>query len=448
MRKQLITLGLAGGLLLAGTGCGHPASPVAPQGIAMARQAIGQGTVTVNIRWPQVNRSRLQAQAIPNSTVLVRVSILDASGHQQASTNIPRPDSQAEPFASTTLLLSEGSGYQVKAAAYRDQSATTLLAQGNATGVQVWSNQDTSVAITLAPAFVPAITSLSPASGMAGELVTISGSNFGSSADTTFRVTFNGAPATTLTRNSDTEIVAVVPQGATTGRVVVTADGIASETNVAFDVLSSLAPESFFRYGVYTQTPPTFGSNVLTDGYDSSQGTYGDSNVLQNPFTGTSVSEPQPFPTIAPFTTGTTSQSGSGKLAPGAYDAISISGQRPATLHLTGGDYYVNNLSATGKGIIVIDGPTRLYIQSAMDLAGQAILNPSGIPANLQIFYDGTDPLTISGQAELYGVIFAPNADVTFSGSGKLFGAVAAKSVTATGNFTIHFDVALRDITG
>jgi hypothetical protein len=73
----------------------------------------------------------------------------------------------------------------------------------------------------------PSITSLSPTSGAVGASVTIAGANFGTTQGTS-SVTFNGTTATTITSWSATSIVATVPPGATTGNVVVTVGGVAS----------------------------------------------------------------------------------------------------------------------------------------------------------------------------------------------------------------------------
>jgi hypothetical protein len=73
----------------------------------------------------------------------------------------------------------------------------------------------------------PTITGLSPASAPVGASVTIAGLNFGSTKGTS-TVTFNGTAATTITSWSATSIVATVPVGATTGDVVVTVGGVAS----------------------------------------------------------------------------------------------------------------------------------------------------------------------------------------------------------------------------
>src|SRR6184192_4468962 len=90
------------------------------------------------------------------------------------------------------------------------------------------------------------IASLNPTSGLVGTSVTITGANFGATQGTS-TVKFNGTTATP-TSWSATSIVVPVPAGATTGNVVVTVSGVASN-GVAFTVLptpsiTSLAPTS------------------------------------------------------------------------------------------------------------------------------------------------------------------------------------------------------------
>jgi Protein of unknown function (DUF4038)/IPT/TIG domain/Putative collagen-binding domain of a collagenase len=79
---------------------------------------------------------------------------------------------------------------------------------------------------TVTSASAPSISSLNPNSGPVGTSVTIAGTNFGS-AQGTSTVRFNGTAAT-ATSWSATSIVALVPAGATTGSVVVTVGGVAS----------------------------------------------------------------------------------------------------------------------------------------------------------------------------------------------------------------------------
>src|SRR5271170_2172250 len=72
----------------------------------------------------------------------------------------------------------------------------------------------------------PGITSLNPTSGVVGASVTIMGANFGATQGTS-TVKFNGTAAT-VTNWSATSITTSVPAGATTGNVVVTVGGVAS----------------------------------------------------------------------------------------------------------------------------------------------------------------------------------------------------------------------------
>ena len=73
----------------------------------------------------------------------------------------------------------------------------------------------------------PAIASLTPASGLVGASVTITGTNFGATQGTSM-VTFNGTAATTITSWSATSIVTAVPAGAATGNVIVTVSAVNS----------------------------------------------------------------------------------------------------------------------------------------------------------------------------------------------------------------------------
>jgi hypothetical protein len=87
---------------------------------------------------------------------------------------------------------------------------------------------------------VPSISSLSPTSGAGGTSVTIHGNSFGSSQGTS-TVTFNGT-AGTPTNWGASSITVPVPAGATTGNIIVTVGGVASNG---------------FSFIVITGTPPT-----------------------------------------------------------------------------------------------------------------------------------------------------------------------------------------------
>jgi YD repeat-containing protein len=96
-------------------------------------------------------------------------------------------------------------------------------------------NYDSRITIPL-PTPPPAISNLSPSAALPGTAITINGTNFGATQGTG-TVTFNGTAATP-TSWTDTSIVAPAPSGATTGPVVVTARGQASN-GVTFTVLTA-----------------------------------------------------------------------------------------------------------------------------------------------------------------------------------------------------------------
>jgi YD repeat-containing protein len=93
----------------------------------------------------------------------------------------------------------------------------------------------------------PGLNTISPITGAVGALISIFGGGFGSPQGTS-TVTFNGRPATT-TLWSDNTIYVSVPTGATSGNVVATVGGIASNS-IPFTVT---APATI------TSVAPTFG---------------------------------------------------------------------------------------------------------------------------------------------------------------------------------------------
>jgi hypothetical protein len=142
-------------------------------------------------------------------------------------------------FGSSTAVVTSWSNTSVVAIVPGNLSAYTFVA------VQVVVSGVASNSATFGIA--PSITSLSPTSGPAGTSITITGTNFASTQGSS-TVTFNGTQATPTTW-SGTSIVVPVPSGATTGNVVVTVSGLASN-GVTFTVpppppsISSLSPTS------------------------------------------------------------------------------------------------------------------------------------------------------------------------------------------------------------
>ena len=111
----------------------------------------------------------------------------------------------------------------------------------------------------------PIISKLEPDSGLVGANVKITGSNFGTSSGT---VTFNGTTASTTSWASD-EIQTRVPEGATTGLVVVTVDGqpsagVTFTVTLPAPVISRLDPSSGLVDASVTIEGSNFGSSSGT----------------------------------------------------------------------------------------------------------------------------------------------------------------------------------------
>ena len=137
---------------------------------------------------------------------------------------------------------SASTGPAITATPFNYSLNTTALSDGNhvltAVATDTSGNAATSASVLVkvnntTPG--PGITSLSPTTGLVGAAVTVTGTNFGSSQGTS-TVKFNGTTAT-VTSWSATSIVTSVPSGATTGNVVVTVGGVASN-GVSFTVTS------------------------------------------------------------------------------------------------------------------------------------------------------------------------------------------------------------------
>ena len=88
----------------------------------------------------------------------------------------------------------------------------------------------------------PSITDFSPAEGVVGTTVTITGTNFSTTVSSN-TVTFNGTTAT-VTAATATQLTVTVPTGATTGKISVTVSGNTATSTSSFTVTtaSSTAP--------------------------------------------------------------------------------------------------------------------------------------------------------------------------------------------------------------
>ncbi len=237
---------------------------------------------------------------------------------------------------------------------------------------------------------------------------------------------------------------------------------------------------SFFDRALWGKRRVDLGGTTLLDSYDPLIGPYGGANVGESGSIGTNgdlnavgtvdihgdvaygpsgsiflddgvnvtggVSQlPQPryFPPIPPFNVGsgtTTVRNSTVDLPPGEYGTIRVGAN--GVLRLGPGYYYIDELIEGSSGLIEITGPgpTTIFVKSTLDLTGQGVMNATQNPANLSIFYSGTDQAKVTGGSGFYGEIYAANAELALVGNSGFFGAFVGDVVDVAGTADIHYD--------
>jgi Tfp pilus assembly protein PilX len=153
------------------------------------------------------------------------------------------------------------------------------------------------------------------------------------------------------------------------------------------------------------------------------------------------LSAPRSFPAIPSFNVGTTDVSvnpnNSNSISPGNFNDIDVKG----TLTFAPGVYYIDNLTVTSQGQIVISDSTTLFVKSSLQMEGQGVANTSLDPTNLIINYAGATQVKMTGGSQAYIELYAPTAPVQLNGNLDFFGSFIGKAVEITGGPKIHFSL-------
>jgi hypothetical protein len=117
--------------------------------------------------------------------------------------------------------------------------------------------------------------------------------------------------------------------------------------------------------------------------------------------------------------------------------------QGPARLYVNGNLKITGN--SGGPAITLAPGATlEMYIGGSMDLKGDGVINPGGVPANCKIYGLPTcTEMDYAGTAQVYCQMYAPNADINITGDFDFSGSVVGNRVSFSGNAAIHYDEAL-----
>jgi hypothetical protein len=142
--------------------------------------------------------------------------------------------------------------------------------------------------------------------------------------------------------------------------------------------------------------------------------------------------------------------SGNWQLPGWGNQALLVKSNVQAVLLVTG------DISMAGKSSITIQtgGVLKLYMQGgSASLGGNGILNGNSYATNF--FYYGlpsNTSLTLQGNGQFTGVIYAPSADFKLGGGGNnaqdFVGASVTSTVTMNGHFNFHYDESLGNLGG
>jgi len=159
-----------------------------------------------------------------------------------------------------------------------------------------------------------------------------------------------------------------------------------------------------------------------------------------------------------------------GNISPGNYGDISLNGHDTLTLlpqvdpvtHVcSGGTYYINTLTESGHNTSVNIGacppgsigagtyqPLVINLvgvdssgnalpagTNVLSLSGNSVINPTLDPRLFQVQYSGFGNITVTGNSQSGGTVYAPNAPVTLSGANSAwYGALIGSTVLMNGN--------------
>jgi len=125
-------------------------------------------------------------------------------------------------------------------------------------------------------------------------------------------------------------------------------------------------------------------------------------------------------------------------------EILEISGG-DVVLHVTG-NINMDNLSE----IRINDGSSlTFYVDGNFTcINGAGINNPSGHCADFTLYGTGTEPqvFELKNNSDVFGAVYAPNADIILKNNAVLHGSVTAKSFTIKNNGIFYYDAALSDV--
>ena len=117
---------------------------------------------------------------------------------------------------------------------------------------------------------------------------------------------------------------------------------------------------------------------------------------------------------------------------------------------LPGGNYYLTELYMPANSTLIANGtpgnPVVIYLHGEMKVQPNAAINTTnGLPSNLFIFSNDTEPLTVQPNGDFRAFVYAPYASVNVQPNVSAYGVFWGKDVTLKPNIDIFIDISLLD---
>jgi len=123
-----------------------------------------------------------------------------------------------------------------------------------------------------------------------------------------------------------------------------------------------------------------------------------------------------------------------------------------AVITLQAGTYNMDSLLISNGATVILPSTGSVVINildqgtttNPLNINGGTMANGGQAPANLTIVYAGTKTINVDAGANMFGTIYAPNANATVSGNAGLYGAMVIKTVSFSGSGHVIYDTALN----
>jgi len=295
--------------------------------------------------------------------------------------------------------------------------------------------------------------------------------------------TYAGVPATNFTigRTSGTYSTTVTQSQtnanvytiASTGNVGANAQAYGFQAR-NITAIVEMASQGGGGFGIFSNGAIQMSGNATTDAYDSRLGPYSQSNKTNEGNIGTNTTRagfvmlsgnarvngdlaigPGGNPLTATQISGNARITGTKYAASAAtpMTAVSIPNNLPNsgalsvtdnnTVTLGAGTYYYSSISVSGNGRLNVTGAATVYVNGNVSISGNGVGTAQNLPPNLTINVAGARSVTVSGNGDFFGKIYAPQSSISVTGNGNIFGAISGSSFSDSGNGMIHYDKAL-----